>query len=106
MTTNAKLVVLAPAHAAIEAPLDHSPFFVGHSFTDDPRDLRLNVDNVTRRHAQLELRDGDWWIVDLGSTHGTWIDGKLVKKKKLRDGMRIVLGDPTRMHAVLELRAG
>lgn len=29
---------------------------------------------VSRRHAQLTYRDGGWWIKDLGSSNGTWLD--------------------------------
>jgi hypothetical protein len=29
---------------------------------------------VSRRHAQLTYRDGVWWIKDLGSSNGTWLD--------------------------------
>lgn len=29
---------------------------------------------VSRRHAQLTCRDSVWWIKDLGSSNGTWLD--------------------------------
>ena len=38
-------------------------------------DLRLSDPGVSRHHAQVELRDGDVWLEDLGSTNGTTVDG-------------------------------
>ena len=30
---------------------------------------------VSRRHAKVDFRDESWWIQDLNSTNGTWVNG-------------------------------
>jgi pSer/pThr/pTyr-binding forkhead associated (FHA) protein len=41
-------------------------------------DLRLNDSTVSRRHALLERRWGRWRVTDLGSTNGTYLNGRRV----------------------------
>jgi FHA domain len=56
-------------------------------------------DAVSHRHAKIELApDGDAFLVDLGSTNGTLLNGALVSANtpiKLKDGDRISLGGKT-----------
>jgi class 3 adenylate cyclase len=48
---------------------------------------------VSRHHATLELRDGHWWIHDLGSHNGTTVDGRTVEGwRPLIEGSRIQIG--------------
>lgn len=48
--------------------------------------------NVSRRHAEVRLEDGAHWLVDLGSTNGTLVNGKKVNRVKLESGDRIEVG--------------
>jgi hypothetical protein len=49
--------------------------------------------NVSRYHAEIELRGLDYWIIDLGSSNGTTVNGeKLSGERPLNDGDKIVLG--------------
>ena len=48
--------------------------------------------NVSRRHAEVRLEDGEHWLVDLGSTTGTSVNGTRVSRAKLENGDRIELG--------------
>lgn len=36
--------------------------------------LRLEAPTASGEHATLRWRDGGWWIRDLGSSNGTWVD--------------------------------
>ena len=47
---------------------------------------------VSREHAEVRFEGGDFAIVDLGSTHGTWVNGVRVQRAVLADGARIRLG--------------
>jgi hypothetical protein len=55
-------------------------------------DIQLSDTNVSRRHAELRQEGASYWIVDLGSTNGIEVNGKRVKRAKLRDGDTITLG--------------
>jgi hypothetical protein len=55
-------------------------------------DVRLSDANVSRRHAELVQEGATYWVVDLGSTNGTELNGERVDRAKLSDGDRITLG--------------
>ena len=61
--------------------------------------LRFADPTVSRRHAVLHrLDDGGWLICDLGSTHGTRVNGRPVRTAvALRDGDHLALGRATRV---------
>ena len=47
---------------------------------------------VSRRHAQIEVKGADIYILDLGSVNGTFVNGAQVKDRR-----RIVNGDKIRV---------
>ena len=51
----------------------HSPFTVGRLAEND---LVLAYAWVSRRHAELIVEDGTCCVVDMGSRHGTFVNGK------------------------------
>jgi hypothetical protein len=55
-------------------------------------EIRVPDLNVSRRHAEVRNNDGAYWIVDLGSTNGTEVNGERIERERLRDGDRITLG--------------
>jgi hypothetical protein len=55
-------------------------------------DIPLEDPNVSRRHAEVVLEDGAWWVADLGSTNGIEVNGERVDRARLEVGDRIVLG--------------
>jgi hypothetical protein len=55
-------------------------------------DIPVDDASVSRRHAEIRLEDGAAWVVDLGSTNGTEVNGSRVERALLADGDRIVLG--------------
>jgi hypothetical protein len=55
--------------------------------------IRLNDLSVSRRHARISYRQGGYWISDLGSTSGTWVDGtRLNAAGRLTVGQKIDVG--------------
>ncbi|MCB9618750.1 MAG: sigma-54-dependent Fis family transcriptional regulator [Sandaracinus sp.] len=70
-------------------------------FTGDVTTLGREADNslsipeaaVSRYHARVERRGGEWWIVDLGSTNGTVVGGWRVKEHRLVDHDLVRIGD-------------
>ena len=55
-------------------------------------DVRLTDTGVSRQHAELVAQDGGVEVHDLGSTNGTWVNGKRVSTATLRDGDRVTVG--------------
>ena len=57
----------------------------------------LADEGVSREHARVEENErGNVWIVDLGSTNGTFfIDGRRIDRHELRDGDKIRIGPET-----------
>jgi hypothetical protein len=55
-------------------------------------DIRLADTNVSRRHAELRQEGATYWLVDLGSTNGTELNGQRVEREKLTDGDAITIG--------------
>jgi len=59
---------------------------------DADNDIVVAADAVSRHHARLECRDGQWSIVDLGSTNGLRLDDEPVQRHVLRDGDVLRIG--------------
>jgi FHA domain/Protein of unknown function (DUF3662) len=55
-------------------------------------DLTLDDPNISRRHAEIRLEEGAYWVVDLGSTNGIEVNGSRVERAELEHGDLIVLG--------------
>jgi two-component system, cell cycle response regulator len=47
---------------------------------------------VSRRHARIVLQQEEFWLEDLGSRNGTFIDGRRLDRKRLHDGVLIQVG--------------
>ena len=55
-------------------------------------DLVLDSTDVSRNHARIEYRDGQWFLIDLGSTNGTRLNGQPVRQAAIRGGDQFELG--------------
>ena len=56
-------------------------------------DVDLNPDkSVSRRHAMIWAEDGKFWIEDLGSTLGTYVNGLRRPKCEVKFGDKIHMG--------------
>ncbi len=55
-------------------------------------DVVLTMPGVSRIHASLDLRDDGVWVRDLGSMHGTYIDGIRVIEARVPDSATLFLG--------------
>jgi FHA domain/Domain of unknown function (DUF1707) len=54
--------------------------------------LVLADDTVSRRHAELYVEGGRWLLRDLGSSNGTWVNGRRVVEAEVRAGDEVYLG--------------
>lgn len=54
--------------------------------------ILLDGDSVSRHHARLEKRGDEWWVVDCGSTNGTYVNDRPVTGVRLIEGDIIKIG--------------
>ena len=55
-------------------------------------DIVLVEDMVSRKHAKLTTQAGKIVIQDLGSTNGTFVNGEKIKRARLKEGDRVLIG--------------
>jgi len=56
-------------------------------------DVRIDLDNVSRRHARVTRKLGKAFVSDLGSTNGTFVnDSEVLQETELRSGDLIKIG--------------
>jgi len=60
---------------------------------DEKCGVRLDVEGVSRNHAQIIREDDRWLITDLMSTNGTIVNGEKVDQRPLADGDEVKIGD-------------
>lgn len=84
------LVVAQGKPAGKEIPLLGSQFLIGR---DQRCNLRPNSDLVSKLHCAFELVDQAVTVRDLGSTNGTFVNGKRVEGRvTLKDGDLVKVG--------------
>ena len=64
---------------------------------DDSNDIVLQDDQASGQHARIAVKDGAFWISDLGSRNGTFVNGvrvdarhKLVSKDLIKIGRTVL----------------
>ncbi|TDO54953.1 pSer/pThr/pTyr-binding forkhead associated (FHA) protein [Kribbella sp. VKM Ac-2527] len=63
--------------AGVGATLSAEPVVIGRG---SDCQIRLDDDYSSTRHARLFQSEGEWWVEDLGSTNGTYLDGQRVSR--------------------------
>src|SRR5919199_1056170 len=64
-------------------PLEKRRMVIGRS---KDCDIQVPDANVSRRHAEVRQEGAAHWLVDLDSTNGTEVNGRRLKRAKLRPG--------------------
>lgn len=91
------LIVTAGALAGTRIALDGRPIMLGRA---DDSTLVLDDDYASTRHARISQSGDDWYVEDLGSTNGTYLDrAKVTGPTKVSPGTPIRIGK-----TVIELR--
>jgi two-component system, cell cycle response regulator len=92
-TGNDCLVVIYTAEPGLLGKrfvLDRSPLRVGRGADNH---VVLEGDSVSRRHAHFERRGNAWFVVDDGSTNGTYLnEDQVTRENLLNNGDRIKVG--------------
>ena len=49
--------------------------------------------SVSRKHARFWFEDGEWFVEDLGSSNGTYVNNRRIEQEKLAEGDDVRCGD-------------
>src|SRR3954464_1072760 len=91
------VVVTAGPLTGTKITLGEQPILIGRA---DDSTLVLTDDFASSRHARLTNRGGQWYVEDLGSTNGTYLD-----QQRVQGPLLINPGQPIRIgQTALELR--
>ena len=55
-------------------------------------DMVLVEDMVSRKHAKISIAGEEIFIQDLGSTNGSFVNGEKIRRARLKEGDRILIG--------------
>lgn len=69
-------------------------------------DVVLVEDMVSRKHAKISFAGDVLTIEDLGSTNGTFVNGEKVRRARLKEGDRVLIGTSIVRIALTEAAAG
>jgi pSer/pThr/pTyr-binding forkhead associated (FHA) protein len=96
--TARQLLVTQGPLAGSRITLDSRPILIGRA---DDSTLKLDDDYASTRHARISQQGEEWYVEDLGSTNGTYLD-----RAKVTGPTRVPLGTPVRIgKTVIELRS-
>jgi signal transduction histidine kinase/pSer/pThr/pTyr-binding forkhead associated (FHA) protein len=87
-----RLIVIKGADEGKQFDLTQAVYAVGR---DSSNQVRLHDTEVSRRHAEFRLEDGEYRLVDMGSANGTFINNQRVKDWVLHSGDQILIGQTT-----------
>jgi hypothetical protein len=91
------LVVTAGPLSGTKITLGDQPILIGRA---DDSTLVLTDDFASSRHARLTNRGGQWYVEDLGSTNGTYLD-----QQRVQGPLLVSPGQPIRIgQTAMELR--
>lgn len=72
-------------------PVNKPSFVIGRG--KQRVDLTIHDPNVSRQHAMIEVQEGRYYLVDLGSTNGTEVNGQRVQRREIAEGDVIKICD-------------
>src|SRR5580704_4033040 len=86
------LVIIGGAHLGEVHKLDGTPAIIGRS---DDADIRIADDGISREHIEVVGEHARVTVRDLGSTNGTFHNGRKIDEVELVDGDKISIGSTT-----------
>src|SRR5438445_3535390 len=82
-------LILVQGNEQKDIVLNRTPFTVGRKVD---KDLVIADPRVSRDHAQIEQEGISFYLQDLGSKHGTFLNGERIQRQKLERGDRLEFG--------------
>jgi len=89
MQRSAQLKIISQFGVTRMMPLSKPVFSIGRKAEND---LQLLSDSVSRLHAEIVYQDDSYYILDIGSKRGTWVNDQRVQRCELQHLDRIRIG--------------
>ena len=99
----AALIVVNPSGDRTRVPLEPLPFRMGRMAENH---LVLRDNRISRQHAQIVWEGGEYFIEDLKSSYGVFVNGARVEKQKLENSDRVEFGFPDSYQLLFTLEEG
>jgi sigma-B regulation protein RsbU (phosphoserine phosphatase) len=94
------LAVTNPSGNRSRMMIDTSPFLIGRQGDNH---LVLRDNRISRNHARIAAEHGEYFVEDMDSRHGVYVNGQRSKRSKLHEGDRIDFGFPDSYRLVFTL---
>jgi len=91
MARSPRLVVVEPNGTRREVQITVFPFRIGRQAGNE---LTLRDSRISRQQAQITADNGTFVLEDMGSRHGTFVNGEKVLRRELKPKDRIDFGMP------------
>jgi pSer/pThr/pTyr-binding forkhead associated (FHA) protein len=86
----------SPIKALVVQTPDESRAFQREFTAGRQGELRINDDHASSHHALFQPAHSFWFVEDLGSTNGTWLNGRRIyASQRLKKGDKIKIGRVT-----------
>jgi sigma-B regulation protein RsbU (phosphoserine phosphatase) len=86
---SASLVVVDPSGHRSTVVINTQPFRIGRQAGNQ---VVMRDNRASRVHAEIILEKGEYWLEDLNSRHGTFVNGAKIQRHKLQEADRIDFG--------------
>jgi diguanylate cyclase (GGDEF)-like protein len=83
------IIVIYGPELGKRVQLGTAPFEIGRSSKND---LFLDQESISRHHARISFDGSFYYVADLGSTNGTFVNDEAVREQRLRDGDQVRIG--------------
>ena len=85
-----KLVIIAGKLRGKEFELQEGENIIGR---DTGCDVHIPIEGVSAQHSSITVTGDRCYIVDLDSSNGTFVNGKMIKRQTVQDGDKVALPD-------------
>jgi diguanylate cyclase (GGDEF)-like protein len=83
------IIVIYGPELGKRVQLGTAPFEIGRSSKND---LFIDQESISRHHARITYDGTNFWVADLGSTNGTFVNDDVIRDQRLRDGDQVRVG--------------
>jgi serine phosphatase RsbU (regulator of sigma subunit) len=84
-------------------PMLALPFRIGRQADNQ---LIMRDSRASRNHARIVMEEGEFWVEDLKSRHGTFVNAARISRHKLKNSDRIDFGSPDSYQLIFTLDSG